>query len=61
MRIENIIGMWVYTDDGDRISVHDIDGKPRVGAELIGSSDGYYEVLASATDSDCVGGVCPIK
>lgn len=57
MKIEFINYPFVFTDEGSRHHVEDIKGTPRVGAEL----DGELNVLSNVSNSDCVGGVCPIR
>lgn len=61
MKVENVIGTYVFTDTGERIHVNEICGVPKPGYELEIGVDGEYNILASTNDSDCVGGVCPIK
>lgn len=61
MKIENVIGTYVFTDTGKRISVDEICGVPKPGYEIIEGVDGEYNILASTNDSECVGGVCPVK
>lgn len=61
MQVVHIQFPFVITDDGQQIKIGDIDGHPKVGSNLVGTSDGYYEVVANASDSDCVNGVCPVR
>lgn len=57
MKIEFINYPYVFTDEGTRHEISEINGTPRVGAML----DEELNVLNNAVDSDCVNGVCPIK
>ena len=57
MKIEFINYPFVFTDEGSRHHVQEINGTPRVGAEL----DKELKVLSNVTNSDCVNGVCPIR
>lgn len=57
MKIEFISYPYVFTDEGTRHHVEEITGTPRVGAEL----DEKLKVISDTSNSDCVGGVCPIK
>ena len=61
MKIEYITYPYVYTDDGYRFEIDKItEGIPRVGSEIIRTTDGY-KVLASGDQSECVNGVCPVR
>jgi hypothetical protein len=54
----------VYTDDGQRIQIENIEGHPKIGSELINAPvtfDKLWIVQAVTSDSECVSGVCPIK
>lgn len=57
MKIEFINYPFVFTDEGSRLHVEEIQGTPRVGAEL----DNDLNVMSNVTNSDCVNGVCPIR
>lgn len=51
----------VIMDDGSEVHISRIEGHPQVGAELIQVRDGIYKISAVTSDSECVGGVCPVK
>jgi len=55
--IEFINPPFVFTSNGQRISIMDIKGTPRIGSELSDNN----EVLASTADLECISGVCPVK
>ena len=57
MKIEFIAYPYVFTDQGTRHHIKEISGTPRVGSEL----DEELKVLSSTSNSDCVGGACPIR
>lgn len=57
MKIEFISYPYVFTDEGTRHHVKEISGTPRVGSEL----DTELNVMNNTANSDCVGGVCPIR
>lgn len=57
MKIEFINYPFVFTDKGTRHEIDEINGTPRVGAEL----DDELNVVRSVADGDCVNGVCPVK
>ncbi len=57
MKIEFINFPFVFTDEGTRHHVSEINGTPRVGCEL----DQELNVMNNNVNSDCVGGVCPIR
>ena len=57
MKIEFINYPFVFTDEGTRHNISEINGTPRVGAML----DNQLNVLNNAVDSDCINGVCPVK
>lgn len=48
---------FVFTAQGKRHELKDIQGTPRVGAVI----DDTLTIVGNANDSECVGGVCPIK
>jgi len=60
MKINFIHYPYAFTNDGKRIDVREIEGNPHVGVVLEVVND-KYRVKAISNDSDCVGGVCPIK
>jgi len=60
MKIDFIHFPYAFTNDGKRIDVRDIEGNPHVGVVLEVVND-KYRVKGISNDSDCVGGVCPIK
>ena len=60
MKIEFIKHPFVYTDSGERIEIGEIIGNPKVGSELE-LENGKYKVMANTSDTECVGGVCPVK
>lgn len=60
MKIEFINHPYVFTNDGKRIAISHIDGMPKVGAALEAVGE-RYNVVANDNDSECVGGVCPIR
>lgn len=64
MRIVHIttIGNEVHgiTDTNEIISMAQIKGSPMVGCFVKPDGDGW-KVVGNNVDSDCVGGVCPIK
>lgn len=60
MKIDFIHYPYAFTNDGKRIDVREIEGNPHVGVVLEVVND-KYRVKGIADDSDCVGGVCPIK
>lgn len=57
MKIEFIAYPYVFTDEGTRHHIKEITGTPRVGSEL----DEELTVMNNTANSDCVGGVCPIR
>jgi len=57
MKIEFINYPYVFTDEGTRHNISEINGTPRVGSVL----DEALNVMSQDVDSDCVNGVCPIK
>lgn len=63
MKIDAVIGMFAYTDTGERISVREIEGPDPKSGMIIEKTDSGYAVTGNADpkDEDCVGGVCPIK
>lgn len=50
-----------FTNHGNRYSFAETDGTPHVGSEVEKQESGRVKVLSSTTNSDCVGGVCPIR
>ena len=54
--IENVIYPYVYTDTGERIEIKDLQGAIVKGAMIDDNNN-----VVSGSDSECVGGVCPIK
>ena len=60
MIIEYINYPFVYTDDGYKINISQIEGTPRIGSELISNGD-FYTISAITSDTECINGVCPIK
>lgn len=62
MKIVFIHYPHVFTDDGQRISIDEICGVPKVGYELVVGADGEYNLKpADINDNECINGVCPIK
>ena len=61
MIIKDIIGMFAFTDDGQRVHVKDIEGRVRHGAVLKPQENGKFLVMGANDNEDCVGGVCPIR
>lgn len=61
MKIEYIKFPYIFTDTGERINLLDVEGVAKVGYELETVENGKYKIVASTSDSECVGGVCPIK
>jgi hypothetical protein len=67
MKIVHIQYPYVITDEGQRIDIDAIHGTPKVGSELVedefelGGANGYYNILAVTSDSECVSGVCPVR
>lgn len=57
MKIVHVAYPYVITDKGTRHHVKEIKGTPRVGSEI----DEELNVLNNTANSDCVGGVCPIR
>lgn len=57
MKIEFINYPYIFTDNGKRLNISEVNGTPRVGAML----DDQLNVLNQAQDSDCISGVCPVK
>lgn len=61
MKIVHVNFPIVYTDSGKEISIASIIGHPKVGADLVAQGDGSYVISAITSDSECVGGVCPVR
>lgn len=57
MKVEFINYPYVFTDEGTRHHVEEINGTPRVGSEI----DKNMTVQSNTMNSDCVNGVCPIR
>jgi len=57
MKIVHVQHPYVFTDTNERFEFKEINGTPRVGSEL----DEELNVLNNTTNTDCVGGVCPIR
>lgn len=58
--IERIIGLDVYTTDGQKYDARDFINTPRVGDKVIQYDDRLFSEHQGDV-GDCVGGVCPIK
>lgn len=58
--IQAIIGLDVYTKDGQRYDARDFINTPRVG-DIIVMKDDYLYSEHQWDSNDCVSGVCPIK
>ena len=58
MKIEFINYPFVFTDQGTRHEISEINGNPRVGAVL---DEELNVVNGAAVDVDCINGVCPVK
>jgi hypothetical protein len=50
MKIDNIIGMHVYTDTGERLGVKEFINQPKVGYEVTNAPMGY-RAIPSGEDS----------
>lgn len=60
MRIIGIIGIDVYTDDGQKFDARDFINVQRLG-DTINQHDDRLLSVHEGDVSDCVGGGCPIK
>lgn len=58
--IERIIGLDVFTTDGQKYNAKDFINTPRVGDKVI-MKDNYFYSEHQGDSGDCVSGVCPIK
>lgn len=60
MRIDFIHYPYAFTNDGRRIDIREIEGHPQVGV-LLEIVEDKYRVVGILEDSECVGGVCPVR
>lgn len=60
-KIERIIGLTVYTSEGNAYSVKDFVNTPFVGYGIEQVDDIGFRAIPVGDSSDCVSGVCPIK
>ena len=49
MKIDNIIGMHVYTDTGKRLGVKEFVNIPKVGHQVEGETGGYKSIPVGET------------
>ena len=60
-KVERIIGLHVFTKEGERISIKDFINTPFVGYGIELLHDIGYRAIAIGESGECISGVCPIK
>ena len=58
--IERIIGLDVYTTDGEKYSAKDFLNTPRVGDKVV-MKDDYLYSEHQGDSSECASGLCDLK
>ena len=62
MKIIHIKPPEVYTDDGNKRTLREFEPNIRIGCTVeYDENTKKYKVIGDTTDTDCVGGVCPIR
>ena len=59
--INNIIGLDVFTSDGQKLSVKDFINQPRVGDEIELVHDIGYMSVHKGDSSECTSGLCDLQ